>query len=161
MLEPFTVDSMTSFMHTAFFFFWRCLDRYSKFQGVGNLSLHFPDNFGGDTSQIHYIGLKGEATQVWWLQTNQGFIKLHWQKNAAYSVSSFINTVPKHYISRWRGTLLPQLFMNWCQIHLTTSKFHFPFVLHVDGMRKYWLSCTYYFMNLELWIPAMSYYNLP
>uniref|UniRef100_A0A9I9E8R2 PITH domain-containing protein n=1 Tax=Cucumis melo TaxID=3656 RepID=A0A9I9E8R2_CUCME len=38
--------------------------RYSKFQGVGNLTLHFPDNYGGDTTQIHYIGLKGEATQL-------------------------------------------------------------------------------------------------
>ncbi|KAH9602376.1 hypothetical protein KSS87_011414 [Heliosperma pusillum] len=38
--------------------------RYSKFQGVGNLTLHFPDNFGADTSKIHYIGLKGEATQL-------------------------------------------------------------------------------------------------
>ncbi|GJS22275.1 PITH domain-containing protein 1 [Tanacetum coccineum] len=38
--------------------------RYSKFQGVGNLTLHFPDNFGGDTSRIQYIGLKGEATQL-------------------------------------------------------------------------------------------------
>ncbi|XP_057516413.1 uncharacterized protein LOC130797713 [Amaranthus tricolor] len=38
--------------------------RYSKFQSVGNLTLHFPDNFGADTSQIHYIGLKGEATQL-------------------------------------------------------------------------------------------------
>ncbi|PIA64481.1 hypothetical protein AQUCO_00100158v1 [Aquilegia coerulea] len=38
--------------------------RYSKFQGVGNLTLHFPDNFGADTTQIQYIGLKGEATQL-------------------------------------------------------------------------------------------------
>ncbi|KAL5728901.1 hypothetical protein ACHQM5_001928 [Ranunculus cassubicifolius] len=38
--------------------------RYSKFQGVGNLTLHFPDNFGADTTQILYIGLKGEATQM-------------------------------------------------------------------------------------------------
>ncbi|KAK3032030.1 hypothetical protein RJ639_036404 [Escallonia herrerae] len=38
--------------------------RYSRFQGVGNLTLHFPENFGGDTTQIHYIGLKGEATQL-------------------------------------------------------------------------------------------------
>ncbi|CAL9186203.1 unnamed protein product [Musa hybrid cultivar] len=38
--------------------------RYSRFQGVGNLTLHFPDNFGGDTTQIYYIGLKGEATQL-------------------------------------------------------------------------------------------------
>ncbi|KGN62400.1 PITH domain-containing protein 1 [Cucumis sativus] len=38
--------------------------RYSKFQGVGNITLHFPDNYGGDTTQIHYIGLKGEATQL-------------------------------------------------------------------------------------------------
>ncbi|CAK9312471.1 unnamed protein product [Citrullus colocynthis] len=38
--------------------------RYSKFQGVANITLHFPDNYGGDTTQIHYIGLKGEATQL-------------------------------------------------------------------------------------------------
>ncbi|KAL5728895.1 hypothetical protein ACHQM5_001922 [Ranunculus cassubicifolius] len=38
--------------------------RYSKFQGVGNLTLHFPDNFGADTTKILYIGLKGEATQM-------------------------------------------------------------------------------------------------
>ncbi|KAG6409565.1 hypothetical protein SASPL_127605 [Salvia splendens] len=40
--------------------------RYSRFQSVGNLTLHFPVNFGGDasTTQIHYIGLKGEATQL-------------------------------------------------------------------------------------------------
>lgn len=31
---------------------------------MGNITLHFPDNFGADTTQIHYIGLKGEATQV-------------------------------------------------------------------------------------------------
>lgn len=40
------------------------LFRYSRFQSVGNITLHFPDNFGGDATQIHYIGLKGEATQV-------------------------------------------------------------------------------------------------
>lgn len=38
--------------------------RYSKFQSVGNLTLHFPENFGGDTTQIFYIGLRGEATQL-------------------------------------------------------------------------------------------------
>ncbi|XP_054818720.1 uncharacterized protein LOC129318142 [Prosopis cineraria] len=38
--------------------------RYSKFQSVANITLHFPDNFGGDTSQIQYIGFKGEATQL-------------------------------------------------------------------------------------------------
>ncbi|KAM0826710.1 hypothetical protein ACQ4PT_068681 [Festuca glaucescens] len=37
--------------------------RYSRFQGVANLTLHFPDNFGGDTTKIYYIGLRGEATQ--------------------------------------------------------------------------------------------------
>lgn len=38
--------------------------RYSRFQSVGNLTLHFPDNFGGETTQIYYIGLKGEATKL-------------------------------------------------------------------------------------------------
>ncbi|KAL6884529.1 hypothetical protein ACP4OV_010465 [Aristida adscensionis] len=36
---------------------------YSRFQGVANLTLHFSDNFGGDTTKIYYIGLRGEATQ--------------------------------------------------------------------------------------------------
>lgn len=31
---------------------------------MANITLHFPDNFGGDTSKIQYIGFKGEATQV-------------------------------------------------------------------------------------------------
>lgn len=39
-------------------------NRYAKFQSVASITLHFPDNFGGDTSQINYIGFKGEATQV-------------------------------------------------------------------------------------------------
>ncbi|GFZ08557.1 PITH domain protein [Actinidia rufa] len=38
--------------------------KYSRFQGVGNLTLHFPENFGADATQIHYLGLKGEATQL-------------------------------------------------------------------------------------------------
>ena len=40
------------------------LIRYSKFQSVASITLHFPESFGGDITQIHYIGLKGEATQV-------------------------------------------------------------------------------------------------
>ncbi|KAL6556663.1 hypothetical protein OROGR_005951 [Orobanche gracilis] len=45
--------------------FWKYIpERYSKFQSVGNITLHFPVNFGGHTTQIHYIGLKGEATQM-------------------------------------------------------------------------------------------------
>eukprot|EP00475_Leptophrys_vorax_P038015 TRINITY_DN66284_c0_g1_i1.p1 TRINITY_DN66284_c0_g1~~TRINITY_DN66284_c0_g1_i1.p1 ORF type:complete len:210 (+),score=24.84 TRINITY_DN66284_c0_g1_i1:142-771(+) len=37
--------------------------KYARFQGVSSLTLHFPDNFGGDCTRIHFIGLKGEATQ--------------------------------------------------------------------------------------------------
>ncbi|KAL5825876.1 hypothetical protein ACOSQ3_021939 [Xanthoceras sorbifolium] len=37
---------------------------YSKFQSVASITLHFPENFGGDTTQIHYICLKGEVTQL-------------------------------------------------------------------------------------------------
>ncbi|EEF45809.1 expressed protein, putative [Ricinus communis] len=38
--------------------------RFAKFQSVSSITLHFPDSFGGDTSRIHYIGFKGEATQL-------------------------------------------------------------------------------------------------
>ncbi|XP_057813482.1 uncharacterized protein LOC131027440 isoform X1 [Cryptomeria japonica] len=38
--------------------------KYSRFQGVANLTLHFPENFGAETTQIYYIGLRGEATQM-------------------------------------------------------------------------------------------------
>ncbi|KAI4380137.1 hypothetical protein MLD38_006360 [Melastoma candidum] len=38
--------------------------KYSRFQSVASITLHFPDNFGGGTTQIHYIGFKGEATQL-------------------------------------------------------------------------------------------------
>jgi len=38
--------------------------RYSKFQSVANITLHFPESFGGDITEIYYIGFKGEATQV-------------------------------------------------------------------------------------------------
>ncbi|KAJ4797176.1 PITH domain protein (DUF1000) [Rhynchospora pubera] len=38
--------------------------KYSKFQSVANLTLHFPANFGGDTTRIYFIGLRGEATQL-------------------------------------------------------------------------------------------------
>lgn len=38
--------------------------RVSKFNGVHSLDLHFPDNFGADATQINFIGLKGEFTEV-------------------------------------------------------------------------------------------------
>ncbi|XP_073386329.1 uncharacterized protein [Physcomitrium patens] len=38
--------------------------KYAKFQGVASLTLHFPSNFGADATHVHYIGLRGEATQV-------------------------------------------------------------------------------------------------
>ncbi|CAN6582748.1 unnamed protein product [Malus baccata var. baccata] len=38
--------------------------RYSKFQNVASITLHFPDSCGGDTTKIEYIGFKGEATKL-------------------------------------------------------------------------------------------------
>eukprot|EP00249_Psilotum_nudum_P032593 c48335_g1_i1 orf=178-786(+) len=38
--------------------------RYARFQNVASLILHFPLNFGGNTTCISFIGLKGEATQI-------------------------------------------------------------------------------------------------
>jgi hypothetical protein len=35
-----------------------------KFSGVNHLTLHFPKNFGEDTSKIFYIGLKGDFTEA-------------------------------------------------------------------------------------------------
>ncbi|GBG76510.1 hypothetical protein CBR_g22258 [Chara braunii] len=38
--------------------------RYPKFQGIANITLHFSGNFGGDVTRIHYIGFRGESTQM-------------------------------------------------------------------------------------------------
>eukprot|EP00850_Spirogloea_muscicola_P005216 SM000023S07672 [mRNA] locus=s23:735661:737895:- [translate_table: standard] len=38
--------------------------KYAKFQGIANLSMHFQSNHGGSTTRIHYIGFRGEATQM-------------------------------------------------------------------------------------------------
>lgn len=37
--------------------------KYSKFQGVANLTLHFPESGNGEMTRINFIGLKGEATK--------------------------------------------------------------------------------------------------
>lgn len=34
------------------------------FSSVHHLTLHFPTNFGGDTTSIYYIGLKGEFSEA-------------------------------------------------------------------------------------------------
>ena len=36
----------------------------AKFNGLRNLNLYFPENFGGDTTKIYYIGLRGESKVV-------------------------------------------------------------------------------------------------
>ena len=35
-----------------------------KFGNVQHLSLHIKKNFGGDTTRVHYIGLRGDFTQA-------------------------------------------------------------------------------------------------
>ncbi|XP_049513583.1 PITH domain-containing protein CG6153 isoform X2 [Dermacentor silvarum] len=35
-----------------------------KFSSVHHLSLHFPSNFGSDTTRVYYIGLHGEYTEA-------------------------------------------------------------------------------------------------
>jgi hypothetical protein len=58
------MDPFISFLTYSSCLFVFLFFRYSRFQGVANLTLHFSDNFGGDTTKIYYIGLRGEATQV-------------------------------------------------------------------------------------------------
>ncbi|CAM6120120.1 unnamed protein product [Calypogeia fissa] len=36
--------------------------RYARFQGVASLILHFPASFGGTSTEILFVGLRGEAT---------------------------------------------------------------------------------------------------
>lgn len=38
--------------------------RIARFSNVSHLSIHFPKNFGAETTKIFYIGLKGEWTEV-------------------------------------------------------------------------------------------------
>ncbi|KAF7727080.1 hypothetical protein EC973_008043 [Apophysomyces ossiformis] len=38
--------------------------RITKFTNVRNITLFFPENFGGDTSIIRFLGFKGEWTQI-------------------------------------------------------------------------------------------------
>ena len=38
--------------------------RLTKFNGVHSLDLHIPANFGASHTRIHFIGLKGEFTEV-------------------------------------------------------------------------------------------------
>lgn len=86
--------------------------RYSKFQSVANITLHFPDNFGGNATQIQYIGFKGEATQV----------NTFSESGVCLFVLVFRSFTLCFFMNSWRGMLLQQLFMNSCQILLITSK---------------------------------------
>ena len=38
--------------------------RLTKFNGVHSVDLHIPANFGASHTRIHFIGLKGEFTEV-------------------------------------------------------------------------------------------------
>ena len=38
--------------------------RVSRFNAVTSLSMHFPTNYGAETTKIYYIGLKGDFTEV-------------------------------------------------------------------------------------------------
>eukprot|EP00898_Chlorokybus_atmophyticus_P001241 jgi/Chlat1/2117/Chrsp17S02711 len=38
--------------------------KYAKFQGVANVTLYFPTSLNGERTRIHFIGFKGEYTQL-------------------------------------------------------------------------------------------------
>jgi hypothetical protein len=40
------------------------MPRVPKFSGVHSIDLYIPSNFGADSTCIHFIGLKGEFTEV-------------------------------------------------------------------------------------------------
>ena len=42
----------------------RSLRRVTKFNGVHSIDLHFPEAFHGDQTEIHFIGFKGEFSEV-------------------------------------------------------------------------------------------------
>lgn len=92
--------------------------RYSRFQGVASLTLHFPENFGAETTQIRYIGLKGEATQVISLP------KIGCHGRVVASTDDFLLI----WINSWSGMLLQQSCMKLLQILLITSKSLFAFM---------------------------------
>lgn len=85
--------------------------RYSKFQSVGNITLHFPESFGGDTTQIHYIGFKGEATQV----------SVHTDVATIIRYGSLFS-LSLGGLNSWKGMLLRQSYMRLDQILQITSK---------------------------------------
>ncbi|KAK7502244.1 hypothetical protein BaRGS_00006608 [Batillaria attramentaria] len=38
--------------------------KVARFNNVNHLSIHFPANFGNDSTKVYYIGLKGDFTEV-------------------------------------------------------------------------------------------------
>jgi hypothetical protein len=38
--------------------------RVARFGSVRNLTIYFPNNFGNPTTQLYYVGLRGEFTEI-------------------------------------------------------------------------------------------------
>lgn len=74
------------------FFFFLLSSRVAKFTSIRSLTLFFSHNFGGDTTKINFIGLKGEFSEV--REKSTVFRALSVRTESPYGALNILNNVP-------------------------------------------------------------------